>query len=64
MTNTLPISSQVCKNYAKKLDGYTGNILLTNEEIEEQINLIPDKVNCKLFMGFFPNSKCIYSVVG
>ena len=45
MTNILPNIFQVCKNYAKKLDGYTGNILLTNKEIDEQINLIPDKVN-------------------
>lgn len=34
---------EVCKNYAKTLDGYTGNIVLTTEEIEEQITLIPEK---------------------
>ena len=34
---------QVCKGYAEKLDKYTGNIVLTEEEIEEQINLIPQK---------------------
>lgn len=32
---------EVCKNYAQKLDGYTGNIVLTQEEIDEQISLIP-----------------------
>ena len=52
VTNILP-NIQVCKNFAKKLDGYTGNILLTDEEIEEQINLIPDKVNENNYYSLF-----------
>ena len=31
----------VCRKYAEKLDNYTGNIVLTEEEIEEQIQTIP-----------------------
>ena len=35
---------EVCKAYAEKLDNYTGPILLTEEEIQEQIKDIPDQV--------------------
>ena len=35
---------EVCKGYAEKLDNYTGPILLTEEDIEEQIKDIPDQV--------------------
>ena len=35
---------EVCKAYAEKLDNYTGPILLTEKEIEEQIKDIPDQV--------------------
>ena len=34
----------VCRKYAEKLDNYTGNIVLTEEEIEEQIQTIPKAV--------------------
>jgi len=34
---------KVCLDYAEKLDKYTGNIVLSEEEIEEQIQLIPLK---------------------
>jgi len=34
---------EVCKAYAEKLDNYTGTILLTEEEIEEQVKDIPDQ---------------------
>ena len=38
------VGEEVCKAYAEKLDNYTGPILLTEEEIEEQIKDIPDQV--------------------
>ena len=43
---------QVCLDYAEKLDKYTGNIVLSEEEIEEQIQLIPLKANILLKKNF------------
>ena len=42
---------EVCKAYAEKLDNYTGPILLTEEEIQEQIKDIPDQVAVELECG-------------
>ena len=42
---------EVCKAYAEKLDNYTGPILLTEEEIEEQIKDIPDQVAVEVGRG-------------
>ena len=42
---------EVCKAYAEKLDNYTGPILLTEKEIEEQIKDIPDQVAVEVGRG-------------
>ena len=42
---------EVCKAYAEKLDNYTGTILLTEEEIQEQIKDIPDQVAVEVGSG-------------
>ena len=39
------VGEEVCKAYAEKLDNYTGPILLTEEEIQEQIKDIPHQVD-------------------
>ena len=42
---------EVCKAFAEKLDNYTGPILLTEEEIQEQIKDIPDQVAVEVERG-------------
>ena len=35
---------EVARSYAEKLDRYTGNIVLTDQEIQEAVDMIPEQV--------------------
>ena len=34
----------VARSYAEKLDKYTGNIVLSDQEIQEAVDMIPEQV--------------------
>ena len=35
---------EVARSYAEKLDRYTGNIVLSDQEIQEAVDMIPEQV--------------------
>lgn len=35
---------EVARSYAEKLDRYTGNIVLSDQEIQEAVDMIPEEV--------------------